>query len=93
MDDRLQIARRPAVRSLGRIKVRAERKTGELLAQMPKNQGAVKGKTSIKGKGVLDQTPTLKTLGVSFKESSTWQQLAKIPEPEFEKRLDACYKE
>ena len=34
-----------------------------------------------------NQAPSLASLGISKHESSAWQQLAKIPAPEFEQRL------
>jgi hypothetical protein len=66
--------------------VRAERRTGELLAGMPKHSGARgvgKKVESLSG----DSTLALKDLKISKNESSTWQQLAQIPAPEFEQRL------
>jgi len=66
------------------IQVRAERRAGELLAQMPKHAGELRRGTQ---KGPREKTSTLAALGISKNESSTWQKLAKIPEPEFEKRL------
>ena len=36
------------------IRLRAERRAGELLTEMEKNQGAVAGKTGCKGRPVLD---------------------------------------
>ena len=58
------------------IKLRAERRAGELLAEMPKNQGSVAGKTGLKARPVLDSTPKLSDLGISKDESSRWQKLA-----------------
>ena len=50
------------------IRLRAERRAGELLAEMAKNKGAVPGKTGRKGRPVLDPAPKLKDLGVSKSE-------------------------
>jgi N6-adenosine-specific RNA methylase IME4 len=69
------------------IRLRAERRGGELLAEMAKNKGAVPGKTGRKGRPVLDPTPKLKDLGVSKSESSLWQKLARIPEEQVEKLI------
>ena len=66
------------------IRMRAERRAGELLAEMKKNQGAVPGKTGRKGKPVLDTKPKLSDLGVSKTQSSRWQALAAIPQTQFE---------
>jgi hypothetical protein len=72
------------------IKLRAERRAGELLREMEKNQG---GKPeTVNPKPVaspdrLDKAPTLRSLGVTKQQSSDWQKLAKIPEKEFERRL------
>jgi hypothetical protein len=67
------------------IKVRAERRTGELLSEMNKLNGA-RGVGKKVASSRSESTPKLKELGMSHNQSSTWQQLAKIPEPEFERR-------
>jgi hypothetical protein len=41
------------------------RDAGEMLCELPKNQGAIPGKTGSKARPVLDNTPTLADLGVS----------------------------
>jgi hypothetical protein len=66
------------------IRIRAERRAGELLKQMEKNQGGVAGKTGSKGRPVLDDTPTLSDLNINKSQSSRWQKLAGIDEEEFE---------
>lgn len=58
------------------LKLRAERKCGELLAAMPKNPG---------GRSTAD---TLSEVGVAHHQSSRWQRLATIPEPDFEAYIE-----
>ena len=61
------------------IKIRAERRAGELLADMDKAKGGEHG-----GKPPLDgerrepsnPTPTLASLGITKKQSSQWQAMA-----------------
>ena len=60
------------------IRMRAERRAGELLAEMDKNQGAVPGKTGRKGKPVLDSTPRLADLNLTMTQSSRWQRFAAL---------------
>ena len=64
------------------IKLRAERKAGELLREMEKKNGSRGiGKPRAKVESLRDDsTPELKDLGISRDESSLWQKLAKIPE-------------
>ena len=64
------------------LKLRAERKAGEMLRAMPKRSGARDGKT-----GLHDVTPLLADVGVSKIQSMRWQQVAAVPEPEFERHL------
>jgi N6-adenosine-specific RNA methylase IME4 len=64
--------------------MRAERRAGELLAEMEKNQGAVAGKTGNKGRPVLDSKPKLSDLGISKVQSSRWQKLATLDATRFE---------
>lgn len=75
------------------IKLRAERRTGELLQEMQKVNGA-RGTGSNQHRKVESPreypTTKLSDLGISKNESSTWQKLAKIPEAEFEKRLNVA---
>lgn len=71
------------------IKVRAERRAGELLAVMDKNTGARGfGKSAI----VRDDStpPTLPELGISLDQSSRWQKLAAVPAEQFEKAVEAA---
>jgi N6-adenosine-specific RNA methylase IME4 len=72
------------------IKLRAERKAGQLLRELDKNQGAVKGKTGRKGKPVLDTRPKLSELGISKTQSSYWQRLAGLDEAKFEAQVVAA---
>jgi len=72
------------------IKIRAERRAGEMLAQMPKNKGAdgsiVTGST-MEQVTVMDSTPTLADLGIERKQSFRWQMIASLPEDEFEEHI------
>ena len=67
------------------IKLRAERRAGELLAETPLNEG-----TRLGGNTMLppDESPRLADLGVSRMQSHRWQRIAKLPEPEFEDFID-----
>lgn len=68
------------------IKIRAERRAGELLAErdMAKGGGDTTGDTV---SPVVGQPPTLKAIGVSPKQSSRWQQAASVPEDVFEEHV------
>jgi hypothetical protein len=66
------------------IRLRAERRAGQLLKEMEKNKGAVPGKTGVKARPVLDATPKLSDLGINKSQSSRWQKLADIDDDEFE---------
>lgn len=65
------------------IKVRAERRCGELLARTEKNTGA-RGAGPIAVERYDRDTPTLADMGLSKDESSRYQQLAAMPDEHFE---------
>jgi hypothetical protein len=69
-----------AERQACEIRLRAERKAGQLLAQMDK----LKGRPEKASDAV-----TLSDVGVSRNQSSQWQQLAEIPDEDFEVALQA----
>jgi ParB family chromosome partitioning protein len=76
------------------IKIRAERKAGELLLQMPKNEGA-KGNPNGQGAPIVqlhDATtqivPTYASIGIEKTQASRWQMIAKIPIEKFERRIE-----
>jgi len=72
------------------IKLRAERRTGELLtAAAEVGQRQTKGKPAVNGGG-RPHLPTLRELKISPDQSKDWQKLAAIPEPEFERRIEAA---
>jgi len=60
------------------IRIRAERRAGQILATMDRAK---------RGNSQTSRAPTLKDLGVSRDQSSTWQQLARVPNDEFEAAL------
>ena len=68
------------------IKVRAERRAGEMLAEMPKHSG---GNPNL-SRSTTGSPPTLEDLGVSRDQSSRWQKLAAIPEAKFEQAVAAA---
>lgn len=68
------------------IKIRAERKAGEMLAQMPMNEGGWKQKNESCSNAILPQElpPTLSDLGIERMQSSRWQKIARLPSEVFE---------
>jgi N6-adenosine-specific RNA methylase IME4 len=65
----------------GELKLRAERRLGELLAGMPKRHGARPADA-----GSHDVTP-LTNLGIGKMDSHRWQRVAAVPEATFEEYL------
>jgi hypothetical protein len=75
-----------AANAAGAIKLRAERKAGEMLAVMEKNKG---GGDQSTGNGVLP-VPSLEDLGIEKMQSSRWQREAAVAEETFEEYLASC---
>lgn len=77
------------------IKLRAERKAGQILKDIPKNEGT---KGQLVGPGVIGgyrvlppiDAPTLEDIGVTKMQSSRWQAIASIPEADFEAQITQC---
>lgn len=61
------------------IRIRAERRAGELIKEFGERRG---GQTHRRG-----SLPSNRKLGITDNQSSRWQKLATIPEPEFEERI------
>lgn len=73
------------------IKVRAERRAGQMLAEMPKATG--KSGQFTGGHTMLPpvkEEKTLADIGVTKNESSRWQKLAAVPESQFEQAVTAA---
>jgi hypothetical protein len=71
---------RKAERQAREIRLRAERRAGELLREM----GKAKGGRPTANRSHDATGLTLRQLGISRTQSSRWQQLAEVPEEEFE---------
>ena len=67
------------------IKVRAERKAGQMLAEMPKHNGAPP-----RYHDVTTPPKTLDEIGISKNQSSRWQKLAAVPDDLFEQAVAAA---
>ena len=72
-----------------RARVRAEKRCGELLQETEKakgnqNTGEFGGRNDVPP----NDNPTLSDMGISKNQSSKWQQLANVPEDEFEMALN-----
>jgi hypothetical protein len=82
-----------AERQACEIRLRAERKVGQLLKEREKAKGAAQAGTNrgtTQSHGVTASSPqTLSDLGISKPQSSRWQKLAEIPEEVFEETLAA----
>jgi hypothetical protein len=76
-----------AERQCCEIRLRAERKAGQLLLQMEKAKGA-RGNPGGRGAPIERSnettTQTLAEVGISKDQSSQWQRLAAVPQPQFE---------
>jgi hypothetical protein len=78
----------------GEIRIRAERKCGEILAATPKNKGTRGQLTGRDVSGGIvtvppeESTQTIADLGISKRQSSGWQKLAELPAEQFEKAVD-----
>lgn len=70
------------------IKLRAERKAGEMLAAMEKNEGGRPGKT-----GDTMSPVKIDSLGITKKQSSRWQKEAGVDEAKFESYVAECREE
>jgi hypothetical protein len=68
------------------LRVRAERRVGQLLAQQPK---APPGPRPIDRSTERTDPPTLAEQGISKNESSAYQRLAAVPDPDFEQAVEA----
>lgn len=70
--------------SAAEIKIRAERKAGELLAKMGLRGGDRKSNSH-------DASLKLSEVGISYSQSHRWQKLASVPEKSFESHLVAIH--
>ena len=72
------------------IRLRAERKAGELLSKMEKApRGPDKNGSGQRSQRGTSDIPTLPELGISKQQSHRWQKLAAVPKEEFETALRA----
>jgi hypothetical protein len=70
------------------IRLRAERRAGQLLRETEKAKGTIKqGDTLPQSHDVTTGAQTLADQGISKKQSSDWQKLAAIPDDKFEVAL------
>jgi hypothetical protein len=70
----------------GALRIRAERRAGEILLGLKGGGLLRKGQHSRPGK------PTLARLGTTQRESHVWQKIAQVPEPSFEEILSQMSK-
>ena len=73
------------IRKAEEIKLRAERRAGELLKETPKNKGQILRGNSLEPR---ENIQTLKEIGITKDQSSKWQKIADIPEDKFENYLE-----
>lgn len=69
------------------IKVRAERKAGQMLAEMPKNPGNLQNSSRSHD---ATTTKTLYEMGITKSDSSRWQKLAAVSESQFDQAIEAA---
>jgi hypothetical protein len=69
---------------IAEIKIRAERRAGEMLKEMPREKP---GEYQKSNDSTFDKKPSLDEIGVTKSESSSWQRIADIPEDIFEQHI------
>lgn len=70
------------------IKVRAERRAGQMLAEMPKAKGEILRGNTMVPRG--NEAKTLADIGITKNESSRWQKLAAVTDTQFEEAVAAA---
>jgi len=70
------------------IKIRAERRAGDILLDMEKNPGGQAEHESYLSHDGTGRTPKLADLGITRNQSSRWQSIASIPEKDFDERVE-----
>lgn len=95
--DALTFTQRPAQaqnfvaeRQAAEVRIRAERRAGELLREMKENgqrDSGGRGRIESRGTTQLKNPPRLQDLGITKDQSSKWQQLAAVPDEEFERAV------
>ncbi len=71
------------------IRVRAQRRAGEMLAQTPKATGAA-GIGPIALQATEGNPPTLAEMGITYNQSANWQALASMTDEHFEATVEAA---
>lgn len=69
------------------IKLRAERRAGEMLEEMELSKGAAAEGWKTRSHDETSLTPSLSDLGISKSQSSRWQAIASLPEETFEAHI------
>jgi hypothetical protein len=82
-----QALNRDAERKAIEIRLRAERRAGQLIKELKESGQLKKGWRSKLSSGTIVSRKTLPGLNITLDESSKWQKLAEIPEEEFEAKL------
>lgn len=77
-----------AERRAAEIRMRAERKAGQLLTEMPKAKPGPNGDRSCQ----TTNPPTLKDLGITKDQSSQWQQLGAMSQEDFDLAIGTSVK-
>lgn len=84
-----------AINHAAEIKLLAERKAGELIRDMPKQNGGDARRTSLLGNTRLpsDCAPKLEDLGISKIQSHRWQTLARVDDQQFSEIIEEAKSE
>lgn len=72
------------------IKVRAERRAGQMLAEMPKQDGGHAAKAKARSHDGTEVPKSLADIGITKNESSRWQKLAAVTDTQFEQAVSAA---
>lgn len=76
-----------AMNHAAEIKIRAERRLGELLREMPKQDGGDAARARSHAVTEDELPPTLEDLGIERMQSHRWQQVAAVPAPVLERHI------
>jgi N6-adenosine-specific RNA methylase IME4 len=72
------------------IKLRAERRAGEMLTETEKNRGGQSEHESYLSHESTGRIPKLSELGITRNQSSRWQKISEIPEESFEDFIETA---